>query len=243
MMYEDNAHQQPSAPYDPTRRASIVAQIPGWYNPIVHLAIPSILGLLLMLGALLRIEHVRLLDLAALPITIFASFGFEWRAHKFILHKRRPLLGLLYERHEKMHHVIYTYDHMTMESSKELWLVLMPAYAIGLVFVMVLPLAYLVGLVFGQNPALLMIIASMAFFLSYEWLHMAYHLPENSFLGRRPLIRRLRELHRRHHEPRLMKQWNFNVTLPVFDWILGTLWSPEKEAAKQKARALRKNLS
>ena len=28
----------------------------------------------------------------------------------------------------------------------------------------------------------------MMFFLSYEWLHLAYHLPPTTFLGRRPLI-------------------------------------------------------
>lgn len=240
---QDDVQQRPAAPeYDNARRASIVANIPAWYNPIIHLAIPSILGLLVMLGALLRIDDLKLRDLLALPITLFAAFGFEWRAHKFILHKRRPFLGLLYVRHEKMHHVVFTYERMTMQSFRELWLVLMPAYAIVLVFAMVLPLAFVVAKFFGQNAALLMLIASMAFFLSYEWLHMAYHLPEQSFIGRRAFIRRLKETHRRHHEPRLMKQWNFNVTLPVFDWILGTLWSPEKEEAKAKTRA-QKNAS
>lgn len=222
------------------RRAAVVAHIPDWYNPALHLAIPTILGLGLMIAALSRIEQLRPHELFTLPVTVFAAFGFEWRAHKFILHKRRPLLGLLYERHEKLHHVIYTYEHMTIGRFRELWLVLMPAYAIVLVFLMVVPLALLVAKLFGLNSALLMVTASMAFFLSYEWLHMAYHLPEDSFIGRRSLIRRLRELHRRHHDPRLMKQWNFNVTLPVFDWILGTLWSPEKEAERARTRAQKK---
>ena len=52
-----------------------------------------------------------------------------------------------------------------------------------------------------ENVARLMVVASMAFFLSYEWLHMAYHLPEESAIGRLRAIKRLRELHRRHHDP------------------------------------------
>ena len=28
-----------------------------------------------------------------------------------------------------------------------------------------------------------------------------------------------------------MKRWNFNVTLPLFDWVHGTTWSPAREAA------------
>jgi sterol desaturase/sphingolipid hydroxylase (fatty acid hydroxylase superfamily) len=66
---------------------------------------------------------------------------------------------------------------------------------------------------------------------------MAYHMPEDSRIGRLSLIQRLREQHRRHHEPRLMKRWNFNVTIPVFDAILGTAWSPERELVVERARA------
>jgi sterol desaturase/sphingolipid hydroxylase (fatty acid hydroxylase superfamily) len=32
----------------------------------------------------------------------------------------------------------------------------------------------------------------------------------------------LREQHRRHHHPRLMQRWNFNVTVPLWDWVRGT---------------------
>ena len=221
------------------RRAAIVATIPGWYNPAIHLAIPTVFGLVLGIGAALRIHELRWFELLVIPITLFASFGFEWRAHKYILHKRQPLLNLLYERHELMHHVIFTYDRMAMRDRRELWLILMPAYAIVLVFAMVLPLALLLARFLGENIALLMIITSMAFFLSYEWLHMAYHMPEDSRIGRMSVIRRLREQHRRHHEPRLMKRWNFNVTFPVFDGILGTAWSPAREAEVKRRRSAR----
>jgi sterol desaturase/sphingolipid hydroxylase (fatty acid hydroxylase superfamily) len=225
------------------RRAAIVSVIPRWYNPAIHLAIPTIFGLSLMIGAALRIHELRWFELLVIPITLFASFGFEWRAHKYILHKRRPLLNLLYERHELMHHVIFTYDRMAMRSKRELWLILMPAYAIVLVFAMVLPLALLLARLLGDNIALLMILTSMAFFLSYEWLHMAYHMPEDSRIGRLAIIRRLREQHRRHHEPSLMKRWNFNVTFPVFDVILGTAWSPEREALVERKRSARRTRS
>lgn len=222
------------------RRASIVANIPGWYNPVVHLAIPTVIGLALSVAAALRIQGLRWYELLIVPITVFAAFGFEWRAHKFILHRRRPLLGLLYVRHELMHHVIYTYERMAMKSRRELWLILMPAYAIVLVFAMVLPVALVVARLLGENTALLMVIASMAFFLSYEWLHMAYHMPDDSVIGRLGIIRRLREQHRRHHDPRLMKRWNFNVTFPVFDVILGTSWSPEREGEVLRQKRARR---
>jgi sterol desaturase/sphingolipid hydroxylase (fatty acid hydroxylase superfamily) len=105
---------------------------------------------------------------------------------------------------------------------------------------MVLPIALVIAHFIGVNTALLVVITSMAFFLSYEWLHMAYHMPDDSFIGRIQLIRRLREQHRRHHDPRLMKRWNFNVTFPVFDAILGTRWSPEREADAEAERQRRR---
>ncbi len=222
------------------RRASIVAQIPTRYSPAFHLAFPSLIGLSVLVGALLRIESLRPIELLSIPITLFAGFGFEWRAHKDILHRRLPLLGVIYERHELNHHVIYTDRDMAMRSPRERWLILMPAYAIVLVFLLlVLPLGIAVTHVAGTNVAMLVVVTSMVFFLSYEWLHLAYHLPEEHPIARLGLVARLREHHRRHHEPRLMKRWNFNVTVPLFDWLHRTTWTPEREAARKARRSSR----
>jgi hypothetical protein len=218
------------------RRAEIVSVVPGWYRPWLHLAVPSCLGVGVMAVALARVDRPTALDLLAVPLTLLVSFGFEWRAHKYVLHQKAPLLGIIYRRHELMHHVIFTHEDMAMRSGRELWLILMPAYAIVLVFVMVAPFAALVAWLAGANSAMLMLATSMAFFLGYEWLHMAYHLPSDSRVGRWRIIRALRSVHQRHHDPRLMKRWNFNVTVPVFDWICGTLWSPERERARPPAR-------
>jgi hypothetical protein len=132
---------------------------------------------------------------------------------------------------------------MSLRSSRELWLILMPAYAIVLVFAMVLPFAFAAARLASPNAALLFVATSMVFFLAYEWLHMAYHLPPGSAVYRIPLLRRLRELHRRHHDPRLMKRWNFNVTIPVFDVLHGTLWSPAREAERDARRRRRASAS
>jgi sterol desaturase/sphingolipid hydroxylase (fatty acid hydroxylase superfamily) len=116
----------------------------------------------------------------------------------------------------------------------------MPAYAIVLVFMMVAPIAALVAWLASTNAAMFVLMASMAFFLSYEWLHMSYHLPKTTFIGQSKIIGRLREFHRRHHEPRLMKRWNFNVTVPVFDVIHRTVWTKEREAERDAKRRSRR---
>jgi hypothetical protein len=218
-------------------RAEIVrAHVPVRYSPTVHMLIPSVLGISVMIAAVWLLRDPRWTDVLAVPITLLFGWAFEWRAHKDILHQRRPGLGVLYERHELAHHVIYTYDNLAMRNRRELFLILMPPYAIVLVFAMVIPIAGLVFLFSGLNAALLTTATSMAFFLSYEWLHFSYHQPPESFIGRLRLVRVLREFHRRHHDPRLMKRWNFNVTFPVFDLVHRTVWSPEREAARNERR-------
>jgi sterol desaturase/sphingolipid hydroxylase (fatty acid hydroxylase superfamily) len=65
-------------------------------------------------------------------------------------------------------------------------------------------------------------------------------LPEDHPIARLGFIAKLREHHRRHHEPRLMKRWNFNVTVPVFDWLHGTTWSPAREEKSRASRRLQR---
>ena len=220
-------------------RERIVAKIPASYSPAAHFLIPGALGLGVLGASVWLLEAVQPVEWLTIPITIFLGFGFEWRIHKSMLHERLLLAGTLYVRHELHHHVIYTYDDMTMRSSREWRLVLMPAYAIVLVFVMMIPIIAALWRWVTPNVALLHLATSMVFFLAYEWMHLAYHLPPEHPIGRLGVVRRLRELHRRHHDPRLMKRWNFNVTVPVFDWIHGTLWSEERERARRERRARR----
>jgi Fatty acid hydroxylase superfamily len=222
----------PEASIHERRRKAIVDQIPSWYRPTPHFVIPSLIGLAALIFGAVSVHALRPIELLAIPLTLLAAFGFEWRVHKWVLHKRMPGLGLLYERHELHHHVIYTYEDIVLRSSREMYLILMPAYAVVLIGLINAPIAYGLSFLFSANVAYIYLVTSMVFFLAYEWLHLAYHLPPAHPIGRLPFIARLREHHRRHHDPRLMKAWNFNVSLPLFDWIYRTTWTPEREAAR-----------
>ena len=84
-----------------------------------------------------------------------------------------------------------------------------------------------------KNMALLFLSTCVFYTLSYEWLHLAYHLPADSFIGRRWLVRVLRRQHATHHAPELMQRWNFNVTLPLWDVLRGTLY--KGSSARERA--------
>lgn len=236
-------HEDPEEGRSPSgggdRREAILASIPARYSPQVHFVVPALLGLAVLGFCVWGARNVQPVEWLTVPATLFSGFAFEWRVHKSVLHRRLPLLGTLYERHELKHHVLYTFDRMEMRSPSETWLILMPTYAIVLVFGMMVPLVAAVWWFATLNVALIMLATSMLFFLAYEWFHLAYHLPLDHPIARIGLIRRLREVHRRHHDPRLMKRWNFNVTFPLFDWIHGTLWSRARESRRDASRARR----
>lgn len=211
------------------RRKKILDTIPNWYRPLPHAIIPSLLGILIIIACMFSISNIQWTSFFCIPIALLILFIFEWLVHKYILHGKQPLLGQIYKLHELSHHVIYTHEKMAMEDDKELYFIMMPPYAILLVFGLISPLAFGIGMIFGSNVAGLILIISMLFFLSYEWLHFSYHQPVTSFIGRSRIIRKLRRLHRKHHDPRLMKKWNFNVTIPVFDLIIGTYYRKDRD--------------
>lgn len=206
-------------------RARLVAEIPSWYSPWLHLAFPSLIGLGVMASCLWLVRDLRAVELLAVPATFVVINAGEWRIHRDLLHKRTPPLTVLYDRHTPQHHMIFVTDDMAMRSAREFRLVLIPAYGIVAAAFGALPIPAALWLGFGlRNPALLFMATTMAYVVSYEWLHLSYHVPSTSAIGRNPLIARLRRHHAVHHAPELMQKWNFNVTVPLWDWLRRTIY-------------------
>ena len=226
-------------PVHERHRQAIIDLIPRWYRPLPHLVLPSLFGLLVLVFAATRIHALRPIELVAVPVTVLVGFGFEWWVHRGVLHRRVPGVAVIYERHELQHHVVFTNADMAMRSLRELQMILMPAYAVLLIALFNAPIAVLASRLVTANVGYIYLVTAMAFFLSYEWLHLAFHLPANHPIGRLGVIALLREHHRKHHDPRLMRSWNFNVTVPVFDALLRTRWTRELEAERAAARMAR----
>jgi hypothetical protein len=181
------------------------------------------------------VRDLRPLELLTIPFTLVLSNAIEWHAHRDVLHKRSRLLPVLYERHTPVHHKLFATEDMAITDWRELRNVMLPAFGVLAILSLQLPLLGL-ALLFGlRNVALLFMATSMAYTLLYEWLHLAYHLPPDSFIGKRALIRRLRQHHTLHHDPKLMQRWNMNVTLPLWDWLRGTVYRSTDRGARGEA--------
>lgn len=213
-------------------RAEVVAHIPSWYSPWLHLGFPSLVGLGLIAACAALLRDLRPWELLVVPVMFLVSNATEWRAHRDLLHRRTPGFTELYDRHTPIHHRIFLTEDMAIRSAREFRLVLIPAFGILVIFAANLPLAAALWLAGLRNVAALFIATDMAYVLLYEWLHLSYHLPPESLIGRSRPVRFLRQHHATHHDPDLMQKWNFNVTIPLWDWVRGTIWRQDRHGSE-----------
>jgi hypothetical protein len=206
-------------------RAASVAEIPWWYIPWGHLAATTGIGLATLVVSAYELRHyaLRWTDWLVVPVVCLLANFFEWRVHKHVLHRRRWPLQVIYDKHTPMHHMIYVEHDMALRSTREFRLVLIPAAGVLAIVASTIPLALVVSHFWSPGAAWLFLVTASLFMVSYEVLHLCYHAPKDSFIGRQRWIRFLRAHHAKHHDPRFMQRWNFNVTIPLFDFFLGTM--------------------
>src|SRR5581483_5475514 len=107
---------------------------------------------------------------------LLVSNATEWRVHRDLLHKRTRFFEVLFDRHTPEHHAIYVGDDMAIRSTKEFRLVLIPAFGIVAVFLATSPITAALWFAKQTNLAALFVMATMFYVVSYEWLHLSYHL-------------------------------------------------------------------
>ena len=208
-------------------RRRLIRKVPTWYAPWAHLAATVGIGLVTLFAAAPRLHAPNGYDFATIPVALVFANLVEWFAHKHLMHHRRRPFTVLFDRHTPEHHRVYGYETMAIEDPRELRLVLIPALGVLGIVLLAVPAALVAGLMVNDNVGWLFLMTSAVYVVGYELSHLAYHLPERSLVYRLPLLRTLREHHARHHHPELMQKSNFNVTMPLGDWLFGTLASAE----------------
>lgn len=205
-------------------RQEMLAAIPSWYRPYFHLLVPSLFGLAAVVWGLANLQDVQWWEWCFFPVSYVFANMLEWFAHRDLLHKRQFWAAPLYDKHTPLHHRIYVTEAMGMKDPREFRLILLPVYAIGLILVVSLPITLLLRDLVSANVSWIFLVTAMAYVVGYEWLHLSYHLPEIHPVGRLSLMRRLRRHHATHHHPSLMQKWNMNVTIPLWDWVMGSIY-------------------
>jgi hypothetical protein len=225
---DDRLPPEPSAHLIPPevaefRRSYRERHIGPRYDGRLHVAFTSIGSLATIALAARQIAAPTLAELTTIPIAFLLTNLGEYLGHRGPMHHRRRGLGLLFARHTLQHHRFFTHRAMAAEDSRDFQMVLFPPVML-LFFLGALatPIGLLLGAAFSPNVGWLFGVTAVSYFLVYEWLHFAYHLPEDTFIGRRSLVRRLRAHHTAHHDPSRMTRQNFNITFPIADQLFGT---------------------
>ncbi len=170
-----------------------------------------------------QLDAVRPLEWLTLPLAFLYANLVEYAGHRWVMHRKVPGLGLIYRRHAGQHHRFFTDQSMALEGWRDCKVVLFPAVLMVFFFgAFAVPLGLLLAWLTTANVAWLFVIVALGYYLNYELLHLAYHLPEDSRLADLPLLKRLRRLHYLHHDPKLMASKNFNITYPIGDWLFKT---------------------
>jgi hypothetical protein len=190
-----------------------IEQVGPRYSGPLHLAFTSTLSLAVIALALSLVRAPGW-ALLTVPATFLYANLIEYLGHKGPMHHPSRLLRLVHRRHTLEHHAFFTRAEMQVDSPRDFKMVLFPPLLIAFFFgVFALPAGLLLRALAGPNVALLFVATAMAYFLCYEWLHLAYHLGHGGPLRRH---------HAAHHDPALMARRNFNITFPVCDLLFGT---------------------
>jgi len=197
--------------------------IPESYSGPMHFALILAFVALVIASGALQLERVQPSEWLTVALTFLYANLAEYLGHRFVMHRRRPGLGLIYERHALQHHRFFTHRAMQYDSSDDFKAVLFPPMLMMFFAIaFALPAGLLLAWLFSANVAWLFVITALGYYGCYEVLHFAYHQAEDSWILRLPGVKRMRRLHLDHHDPAIMQKGNFNITWPICDALFGT---------------------
>lgn len=204
---------------------------PPNYRPRLHLV--THLGPLVAAAAWAgtRLRSPSAMQWLVVPGAVTLASLFVYWFHRHVLHRPRRFAAYAYRNHTLQHHRFYDYEHITPDSIADLYVTLFPWFAGPGLAGLTLTLAWLLTPLLGNNVAYLLVLVSNGYMLAYEATHTIAHLPDAHPLLRLPILPFLREHHRLHHDPALMGKYNFNIVLPLFDWLNGAFVRVRPERA------------
>ncbi|BAQ81698.1 MULTISPECIES: sterol desaturase family protein [Pseudomonas] len=206
------------------------------YNPWLHGGFVLGYGLLCVVLLCSTLRQVQPLEWLAVPLALLFFNLCIYLVHRWLGHHKRRFARLFYARHTGDHHSFFAPGLMSYQGRKDWRVILFPAWLIvvhSLLFA--LPLWALLRL-WNGNVAALFASCTLIGYLAYEVFHACEHLPASHPLARLPWVRQMRRLHELHHRRELMQERNFNIVLPLMDWLFGTLyWQPEESSSAATA--------
>ena len=171
------------------------------------------------------LDDVRATEWLTVPLTFLYCNLAEYLGHRGPMHRKTRLLAGIFQRHTVEHHSFFTDEAISFDSPRDYRAVLFPPILLVFFFgFFAVPVGVILFYLVSPNVCFLFVFTTILYYLNYELFHFSYHVGPQSWFGRMPLIRRLRENHVAHHNKALMTRYNFNITYPICDRLFGTLY-------------------
>jgi len=147
---------------------------------------------------------------------------FEWAFHRYVMHRPTRIFHYPFQRHALVHHRIFRGDdsyHLNREHDRK---TVPMAWWNGPVLIVITQIPFVVLALFGGGIVLICgsLLATCLYYAAYEYLHWCMHIPCSRKIERSGFFFRLNGHHLLHH--RYLNR-NFNVVLPLADFLFGTL--------------------
>ena len=208
-------------------------EIPQSYSGIFHLIFNFTFLMLSIMFSFSQVFEVKAWELLVIPLVIVLGNLVVFVLHKYPLHRKIPFFGFTYKIHTKWHHSFFTHENLVFGSTRDFFIIFFPTWVVlGFVFLALPGLYFLLSPIFSGNFVFLTMGMAGVYFLSYEVVHFISHLPKDHFLIKIGFFRYMRDYHGIHHNPTLMRDYNFNIVFPFFDIIFKTYLSPRKQDAR-----------
>ncbi len=193
--------------------------VPASYHLTAHISFNIGLLLLAMLAPAFMIRNASLLDWAFFLLPLLLGNFVVYFAHRYLLHGKQ-LAPTAYKIHTLWHHRFYTHEHSTWEKSRDFYILFFPPVVVATFVAFGLPLIFWsMKWLIGANAGYFMVIGSALYFVLYEFVHFASHVPEGHFLLKSKFLAYMRAYHLLHHNPLYMNRYHFNIVYPLADWI------------------------
>ena len=200
-------------------------RIPEHYSGPLHLAMVIGFSVLVAAASLAMLEDVRPAEWLAVPLTFLYCNLAEYLGHRGPMHNKTRFLAGIFQRHAVEHHSFFTDDAISFDSPRDYRAVLFPPILLVFFFgFFAVPVGAILYYLVSPNVCFLFVFTAILYYLNYELFHFSYHVDPQSWLGRLPVIRRLRRHHIVHHRKAAMTRYNFNITYPICDRLFGTLY-------------------
>ncbi|PVZ66795.1 sterol desaturase family protein [Pelagibaculum spongiae] len=219
-------------------RSKYRTQISQRYSGWLHMGFVSVVGIAVIVYALSQVLDSSWMQWLAFPLTMLGVNFAEYCAHRWLGHRKTSIGKMFYQRHTGDHHSFFLESAMDYQSVADWRVVLFPGYLIIAFLVgLVIPGFLLLDYLFSSNVGFIYAAAGISGYLFYEVMHFSYHIPQGHWVQKIFLMvpgwKQMRHTHVLHHRRDKMGHANFNITLPIFDWLLGTLyWQPLNRSYK-----------